>query len=239
MVKAQLRDYVARAFQAAGLPHNRTRQQVARLKAALTPEQKAQRRLETLAAAYALPESEVATLAAGYTLVKDRWQFTKPVGMSEDDQISLGVLVRLAQPKLCVETGVQRGTSTVVILTELADAGGGRLYSIDLANQGEIGELVPDALRPLWELRLQDRQPILPGLLDELGEIDFFLHDSRHDVRHMTWEYEQAWRHLQAGGCLASHDVLTTTAFADFRRKYAAEIASAGEIGNFGFVVKR
>lgn len=238
-LKAQIRDYVALMQQAVGLPHNRTRAQVNRLKAALLPEMIEQTRAEVIAAAYHLSAEQLRSMAGRYVFVKDRWQFTKEVGMSSEDQLSLALLVRVAQPKICVETGVERGTSSTVILTELADAGGGHLYSLDLASQGLIGELVPDALRPMWDLRLQTSQPLLPVLLSEIGRIDFFLHDSRHDVRHMMWEYELAWAHLRAGGCLSSHDVLTTTAFDDFRRRYADEIASWGVIRNFGFVVKR
>jgi hypothetical protein len=55
----------------------------------------------------------------------------------------------------------------------------------------------------------------------------------------MRWEYEAAWPHLRSGGCLVSHDVITTTAFDDFRRERAGQIASSGIVGNLGFIIKQ
>lgn len=114
----------------------------------------------------------------------------------------------------------------------------GRTFEMVQAFVDDYGRLIPDEYRPRWELRLEKETPILPQLLDEVGEIDFFYHDSLHKVDHMRWEYELAWPYLRKGGCLASHDILRTTAFDDFRKKYASEITFGGAIGNFGFVIK-
>jgi len=41
----------------------------------------------------------------------------------------------------------------------------------------------------------------------ELGEIDLFLHDSRHSTRNTRWELELAWSALAPGGVAMADDV--------------------------------
>lgn len=162
-------------------------------------------------------------------------------GMPLVDRKTLYVLVWAYQPELCVETGTASGFSATATLSYLHACNCGRLYSIDVAgpHSDDYGVLIPQAFRDRLELRLQEHTPLLPGLLAELGEIDFFYHDSIHTVKHMRWEYELGWEYLKPGGCLASHDVLFTTAFDDFMKAHRDQIAGGGAIGNFGFVIKK
>jgi len=130
-------------------------------------------------------------------------------------------LVRACRPSRAVETGVYFGRSSVAILSALERNGAGRLVSIDLPTASahfnedgtmeascgtywKTGCLVPKDLRSRWELRLGDAKDLLPVAAD--GGIGFFLHDSEHTYRHMTFEYETAWKALAVGGILASDD---------------------------------
>ena len=118
-----------------------------------------------------------------------------------------------------VETGVDRGLSSVAILTAMERNQEGELYSIDLPtetrltdgtiyrNTAEIGKLVPQELRHRWHLILGDARKELPKLLDELKSIDIFLHDSLHTEEHMMWEFQTAWPYIRNGGLLLSHDI--------------------------------
>lgn len=142
----------------------------------------------------------------------------------------LYLLVRAAKPTSIVETGVANGESSAHILQALEHNGQGKLYSIDLPPQlgaGEgreyfvpkdsgVGWLVPQGLRPRWELTLGPAQLHLPEVLKRLGTIDIFYHDSLHTYRHMAWEYETAWPHLSRSGLLLSDDV--NSAWADFAK---------------------
>ena len=84
-------------------------------------------------------------------------------------------------------------------------------------------------------MRLGDAKVELPKLLEELGRVDFFHHDSMHTYEHMTFEFETVWPYLRAGGVLASDDVDWNDAFADFcRRKDVAPNILYG----WGFAVK-
>lgn len=148
---------------------------------------------------------------------------------SEFDCETLYLLVRLARPEIVVETGVLFGAFSAHVLQALEANGAGRLYSVDLPNdapaqrgQGQDA-LVPAGLEGRWELVLGDAREELPPLLGGLGGVDLFLHDSDHRFEHQMWEYETAMGHLQPGGVIASHDVLSTlwqrSAFPAFCRR--------------------
>lgn len=147
---------------------------------------------------------------------------------SEFDCETLYLLVRAARPEIVVETGVLFGAFSSHVLEALARNGRGRLYSVDLPNDApaQLGQphdsLVRDEGKDRWELTIGDAREALPPLLERLGTLDLFLHDSDHRYRHQRWEYETAFPRLRSGGVLASHDVLSTlfrrSAFPSFCR---------------------
>ena len=136
----------------------------------------------------------------------------------------LYLLCRILKPETMVETGVADGYSSCLILAALQENGKGKLYSIDLPNQpGEeishpTGWLVPERLRSRWELTIGDAREVLPVLLDRLGNIDIFFHDSLHSYENMVREFTLSWDHLRRGGTLAADDVTENHAFRDFCR---------------------
>lgn len=159
-------------------------------------------------------------------------------------------LVRALRPATIIETGTANGISTTYFLAALHRNGEGRLVSIDLpfsaGNAGELlpivegtsigiydaspvpagkepGWVVPDELRAPWELRLGDARALLPAVLEEVGEIQLFFHDSLHSREHMLFEFETAWPHLARGGVLVADDV--------FQRKHDALPAFARQVG--------
>jgi hypothetical protein len=124
-------------------------------------------------------------------------------------------------PGIVVETGVARGATSYVILSALKRAGTGRLWSVDLPPvrhdlAGGHSALVPRQLRTDWELLLGTSRRLLPGLLEQLGRIDVFVHDSSHSERNMRFEYELAWTHIRSGGVLISDDIHANAAFGEF-----------------------
>ena len=80
----------------------------------------------------------------------------------------------------------------------------------------EPGFAVPDELRSRWHLELGMSQEILPRLLENLGMIDVFFHDSEHTYENMMFECEQAWPHLNEQGVMLLDDVQSNNAFKDF-----------------------
>lgn len=140
------------------------------------------------------------------------------------------VLVRRYKPEVVVETGVSMGWSTSMILYALNRNKKGRLYSIDTDSDqttkdwGGVGYLLTQELKSRWDLIIGDSKETLKPLLDRLGTVDMFIHDSDHSYDVMKFEYETAWKYLRSGGILASDDVNQSQAWQEFLETYKSEI---------------
>jgi len=143
------------------------------------------------------------------------------------------------QANKIVETGVHYGASSAFILKALRETGG-RLYSIDLPSvkyqrdngtfhfdelpsSTNSGFVVPEPLKDNWELILGDSREKLPKLLQSIGQIDMFHHDSMHTYDLMTFEYETVWPYLNHGGLLLSDDAHWNNAFKDFCHRHSVK----------------
>jgi predicted O-methyltransferase YrrM len=167
-----------------------------------------------------------------------------------DEGLRLYRLLREVRPQVAVETGVCNGVSTAFLLLALEDNGQGELHSIDLPEvageeyeQGtfwdgkggavippgkEPGWMVPVNLRHRWHLVLGPSQDELPPLLERLGTIDFFMHDSEHSYECMSFEFRAAWEALREGGVLVADDVSVNTAWDEFVREVGREPEALG-----------
>ncbi len=134
------------------------------------------------------------------------------------------LLCRLVKPEVVLETGVAYGVSSTFILTAMEENGRGMLHSVDIpplrrGAERLHGIAVPDNLKERWTLHHGSSRRILPGLVRELGEIDFFLHDSLHTRRNMLHEFDEIWPHLRPGGVLLADDVERNGAFGELKTK--------------------
>ena len=129
-------------------------------------------------------------------------------------------IVRATRPTLVVETGVAAGFSTSYLLAGINANGFGQVHSVDLPTLDpmghkdrdgridkvhvdrveETGFVIPESLKRVWKLHLGASNSVLPSLLDELGVIDIFWHDSEHSFSNMTWEFKVAWSVPVPGG---------------------------------------
>jgi hypothetical protein len=169
-------------------------------------------------------------------------------------------LIRKLKPSTLVETGVANGWSTMCILSALRKNSKGSLYSIDYqlksdkefekykqehffgdakipANK-DTGWLIPEELRHRWELRLGRSQRILPKLMTDLGEIDYFQHDSEHSDPCMMFEYEMAWEFLTEDGILISDDMNPSVAWEIFSDTRSPSSAGLIAYPNQGYLLK-
>lgn len=164
--------------------------------------------------------------------------------------LRLYAVLRKLRPRIAVETGVCNGVSTAFLLLALAENGAGELHSIDLPEIAgadyepgtfwdgkggavipagkEPGWMVPTRLRDRWHLVIGRSQEELPPLLERLGPIDFFMHDSEHSETCMRFEFEAAWAALREGGVLAADDVAANDAFAAFASAQGREPIEIG-----------
>jgi predicted O-methyltransferase YrrM len=138
-------------------------------------------------------------------------------GPMGDEAELLYLCVRLARPALVVETGVGAGFSTTFILQALKKNNHGKLYSIDFYKDDErCGWIIPTDLKNRWKLiRGLSRQALNP-LLEQLGSIDVFMHDSDHSYENMMTEFRTVWPFLKSGGIFLAHDVGRNDALFDF-----------------------
>jgi hypothetical protein len=150
--------------------------------------------------------------------------------------------IRAFAPDKVVETGVASGVSTSYLLLALRENGHGTLHSIDHGDSrylpsGKLpGWIVPDWLRSNWVFHLGESVSLLPKLLQEIGPIDVFIHDSLHTYDHMLWEYRCAFPHIRPGGLLFSDDAEWNRAFSEFKTE--VNIERARILRGVGFLQK-
>jgi predicted O-methyltransferase YrrM len=156
---------------------------------------------------------------------------------------ALTAVVAGLRPDVVVETGVARGLTSTVVLSEMERVGTGKLYSIDLPilsthERDFVGQAVPPELRHRWHLQLGPSRRLLPALLDRLGTIDVFLHDSDHMYESQLFEYRLAWSRLRPGGVLLSDDLWASRAFIDAAKEFcvAPTIVSDQTQGAVGLI---
>ena len=161
------------------------------------------------------------------------------------------------KPRAVVETGVARGITSRFILEALGRNGDGHLWSIDLppavdtSLHAQIGAAVPQHCRDRWSYVRGSSRRRLPALLEQLGEIDLFVHDSRHTERNLRFELDHAWAALRPGGVMLADDIDVNHGFRSFTEKFQGHQALAchaeplepdphrqEERGVFGFVLK-
>jgi predicted O-methyltransferase YrrM len=175
-----------------------------------------------------------------------------------DEGVYLYSIVRSLQPELAVETGVCNGVSTAFLLLALDRNGGGRLHSIDYPEvagedygpdefwEGKGGAVVPPGKQPgwmippelkqHWELILGKSQDELPPLLDRLGSIDLFMHDSEHSYECMSFEFRTAFAALREGGVLIADDITQNAAMSEFAAEHGRAPIPIG--AKMAFIVK-
>jgi len=152
------------------------------------------------------------------------------------------ITIRACRPEIVVETGVANGVSSAYILLALQKNQKGTLYSIGLNDPQylptgkSLGWIVPDSLKTRWKLLTGDSLVLLPSLLDQLGRIDLFIHDSLHTYDHMLWEFRTAFPHLRPGGLLFSDDAGWNAAFSDFCKEVSPEHSAI--LRGIGFLQK-
>src|SRR5215203_912663 len=134
---------------------------------------------------------------------------------------------RLISPSVVLETGVAYGVSSVYILQALEENGRGTLHSVDLpplSSEYEKfwGIAVPEALKSRWRLHRGSSTRALPRLLEEIGTVDLFVHDSLHTYRNMRREFDVGWPHLRNGAVLLGDDVERNRAWGELRQKNPA-----------------
>lgn len=125
-------------------------------------------------------------------------------------------IVLSLKPNVMIETGVQNGHSSYAILDAMTELQHGKLISIDIDLCKD--NIVTSKLSKRWEFHQGSTLDILEDLIKKEGTIDIFLHDSKHDLNTMYYEYSVAWSHIKQNGLLLSHDIARNKAFRGFAK---------------------
>jgi hypothetical protein len=140
-----------------------------------------------------------------------------------DYPFAIFLACKILQPSIVVETGVAHGFSTYAILSSLKkqflDEDTFKLFSIDYnsSENFKTGWVCETLLKNNWFLINGTTDDELKPLLNKLGEIDCFFHDSSHYADKQLEEYIIAWKHIKKNGVIISDDI--TKAFDIFVKK--------------------
>ncbi len=129
---------------------------------------------------------------------------------------------RALRPAVAMETGVAYGVTSAFILQALAANGnGGRLFSIDLpplAANGDkyVGAAIDSRLRGEWALNIGPSRRIMPALLERVGKVQFFIHDSLHTRKNILYELDAVTPYLDRPAVVIVDDAEGNTAFSEW-----------------------
>jgi hypothetical protein len=151
------------------------------------------------------------------------------------------------RPDVVVETGVAHGVTSRIVLEGLIRNDRGHLWSIDLPHpldqqlHAQTGAAVTDDCRPHWTYLEGASRDQLPPLMNQVGQVDLFVHDSLHTARNTRFELEQVASAQAGGGTMLVDDIAGHDGFATFARQHQAYrtiiCPSADGAGIFGAAV--
>lgn len=136
-----------------------------------------------------------------------------------DAPLEVYALARLLRPQHVVEVGVSSGVSSAYLLQALKRNGRGSLHSIDRPTMPRpnghrggraqpswalppgrfSGWAVPKGLSPRWDLRIGDKQDLVPFVAEQLPDIGLLVYDVPHDDVRSPAEFDRLDRRMRTG----------------------------------------
>ncbi len=148
-----------------------------------------------------------------------------PFRSVSDDQVRyakrLGwyAIVRLAKPKIVVETGVDKGLGSVVLCKALmrnaAEGHPGRFIGTDI--NPAAGWMLTEPYTQVGEIRVGDSIETLKKMTEQ---IDIFINDSDHSVEYEAREYDVIVDKLAPGAIILGDNAHDNTSLSDFSLKH-------------------
>ena len=139
--------------------------------------------------------------------------------LSLDDAFLINGLIRKLKPKICLEIGVARGGSSILILNAIKDFPDSKLISIDLntkwRDKEKIGYLVEQKFPELmnkWQLFLGDMPHTFLSKLNL--KFDFFFLDTAHVSPGEFLNLIEALPFLNENAIVVLHDTILHFAYA-------------------------
>ncbi len=137
--------------------------------------------------------------------------------------------IRVAKPKIVVETGVANGITTNVIIAALKNSGG-VLHSFDVLP--ECRNVSTESRNWVFhQLPRKGPRKVLESVTKDLGSIDLWIHDSDHGSLWQEFEFRLALDNLTPDGVLISDDIDASSAW--------GELSESSFGSAYGFFDKR
>jgi hypothetical protein len=141
-------------------------------------------------------------------IVNQRWDCGKNLF------VLLYIYIRATKPKLIVETGVANGISTNAIMKAIsANQEDCVLHSFDILSKTK--EAYKGDGKWKFHLLVKPYRRNLLKIIDNLGDVDLWIHDSNHGYLWQNMEYELAISKLSNKGILISDDIDTSLAWSN------------------------
>lgn len=179
-----------------------------------------------------------ASYAKEYDALLARFYSVADSGISRRAGLALYDVIRTRKPGLIVETGVEEGFSSAIILEALERNKKGRLISIDIGT--EVGRLAKGLGTNRWTLKTGitgiEFFKASPGIKD----LDLFLCDSSHTYQNIKEELELSYPHLSGNAVIMCDDANSNEAFMEFAREKRIKPQLIRERHkDFGILMKR
>ncbi len=133
------------------------------------------------------------------------WPSTHPTGIDQPTAEFLYSLVRMHNPRTCLEIGTAKGNSAIAIGQALQDNGGGVLVTLDPEHQ----PIVPVAIR---KSKLENRIRYFNGYsynwLEGKHEYDFVFIDGDHSYENVKRDWELVKNNLSDRAMVVFHDTV-------------------------------
>jgi predicted O-methyltransferase YrrM len=123
-------------------------------------------------------------------------------------------VVRILQPQLIVETGVDKGLGTVVLAAAVLKNGKGRVVGTDI--NPSAGALLNGQYRTVAEIMYGDSIKSL----EKLTDIDLFINDSDHSSQYEMAEYQTIANRLSSKAILIADNAHAATALMDWAESH-------------------
>lgn len=99
------------------------------------------------------------------------------------------------------------------------------------------GWVIPTELKDRWGLHIGISEKLLLNVINKVGSIELFFHDSDHSKSNMLFEFDTIWPHLKENGIIVSDDINLNDAFKEFCNKNVFKRAAIYN-GSLGVIIK-
>ena|SRR5690348_8578786 len=135
-------------------------------------------------------------------------------------------LVRHLKPSVVIETGVAHGVTSRFILAALNKNEKGHLWSIDLPPieghwRKQVGVAVGECSKDRWTYIAGSSRLRLPRLLQDVRQVDLFIHDSLHSERNVRFELDRTSAVLAPHGAMVVDDIDANWGFNSFAKTFS------------------